>query len=291
MKALTLARGLRPAVRSSAWPGVGLAGCLILALYAPVVPGLVADWWTHAEYSHGFAIPFVSAYLAWGRRRALADAPIRGSLAGFAVLGMGAALYVLGAWAFEPFLMQVSLPVVLAGAIWGTFGAAVIRHLAFPLAFLVFMIPLPYPIFKSLALGLRYLDAEIAAAALRTLGVPVLQDGYLLHLPRITLEVADGCSGLFSIVTLLAIGTLYAHLMVRGVWRRLLVVLAIIPVAVAVNIGRIVLIAWISYVSGDWIFWVTFKTFTGLFNFLLSGALLIALGHAVTRLGRRRVAA
>ncbi|MEO5656311.1 MAG: exosortase/archaeosortase family protein [Nitrospiria bacterium] len=290
MKTLALPKGSRAEDRPGLWPGVALAGAVVaaFALYAPVIPGLVEDWWSHAEYSHGFAVPVVAAYLAWRRRHEAAAAPMDGSWAGLLLFLAGVGLYAVGAWAFEPFVMRVSLPIVLAGAVWFVGGSGFMKPLAFPLAYLVFMIPLPYPIFKTLALGLRYLDAEIAAAVLTRLQVPVLQDGYFLHLPRITLEVADGCSGLFSIVSLLAVGALYAHLTLNGFWRRLVILLAIIPVAVGVNILRIVIIAWVSHVSGDWIFMVTFKTFTGIFNFLLSGLVIVALGQWLSGLGRKR---
>lgn len=290
MKTVALPKDSQAEARPGLWPGIALAGAgaAALALYIPVLPGLVGDWWSHAEYSHGFAVPVVAAYLAWRSRHAAAAAPMEGSWAGLMMFLAGMALYAVGAWAFEPFVMRVSLPIALAGAVWFVGGSGFVKPLAFPLAYLVFMIPLPYPVFKTLALGLRYLDAEIAAAVLTRLHVPVLLDGYLLHLPRVTLEVADGCSGLFSIVSLLAVGALYAHLTLNGFWRRLVILLAIIPVAVGVNILRIVIIAWVSHMLGDWIFMVTFKTFTGIFNFLLSGLVIVALGHWLSGLGLQR---
>src|SRR6185503_12102078 len=147
--------------------------------------------------SHGFLVPVFSGYVIWTRRAQLAALTPRGSWAGgLPVLLLGLGLLVLGEVGAERFLAASSLVVVLAGLVLLHLGPAVGRRLTFPLAYLLFAIPIPSIVFYAIAFPLQQLAAANAAWTLDLLGVPVLLDGNVIHLSQITLGVTEACSGI-----------------------------------------------------------------------------------------------
>jgi exosortase len=143
---------------------------------------------------------------------------------------------VLGA---ELFLTRVSFVVVLSGAILFLAGRRQLRVLALPLAFLLLMIPLPAIIFNSIAFPLQLLASRAGAAALDLGGVPVLREGNMLILASTRLEVAEACSGIRSLVSLLTLSIVLGQLSLTRRWTRVLLAAAALPVAVIANAGRV----------------------------------------------------
>jgi len=237
------------------------------------------DWWSHEEYSHGFIIPLIAGYLLWRRRMELRDSLKSSSPLGFIVFSLGLVLYILGSIGEEEFVQRISLPVALLGIVYFLNGRKTAQLCLFPIAYLFFMIPVPYPFYKALSLKLRLLDSMVAASWSSFLGVPVYIEGYFLHLPHITLEVADACSGILSIFALMAIGIFYTYIFPTKVWKKVLMLVFLIPIAILSNVVRIVSIAVLIYYSGDWILHSTFHKFNGTFNFLLGLTALILISN------------
>lgn len=267
-----------------AWAWFALALALALGVYAPLVPGLVREWSEFPSLSHGFAIPLISAYLLWARRDRLRAAPIEPSPAGLPVLVLGLAALVIGLHGEESFLARISLPVTLLGLTLFVGGRHVAREAWLALAYLAFMIPVPYATLKLIMYRSRLLDAAVAAHALDWLGVPVLREGVMLYLPNITLEVADDCSSIPAIAALLALGVAYASLAARPWGLRLTLVLATIPLAIGANIVRIVTTAAAAYHIGPWTLRTSYHMFNGTVNFILTFLLVLALDALLARL-------
>ena len=196
----------------SPWVFLGVPGLLVLALYAPLFPGLVREWAEFPSLSHGFAIPLIAGYLIWSRRDRLTSTPIDPSLWGLPVLVLGLGGFVVGRAAEEVFIARFSLPVTLLGLVMLLAGPKVTKGLWFGIAYLAFMVPLPYVTLKMLTTRSRLLDAAVSTHLLGWLGVPVYRDGVLLHLPNVTLEVADDCSSIPAVAALLSLGVVYACL-------------------------------------------------------------------------------
>jgi exosortase len=251
-------------------------------LYYRVFLGLVNDWWSNSAYSHGVLIPFLSGYLIWQRRKELSDAHKQPSYIGFGIFLLGLISFIVGTVGGEEIIQRLSLPLSLLGLVFYLGGSQVVRLCLFPVAYLVMMIPLPFPIYRLASLRLRLFDSRVAEAVLPFLGVPVYREGYFLFLPNVVLEVADACSGVLSIVALMAIGVFYVH-QVRS-QRRLLLWLAIVPIAVAANAIRIVLVSAMSHHLGDWVLGTTFHRLTGTFNFLLGFLVLVMMHQALERI-------
>jgi exosortase len=169
----------------------------------------------------------------------MAVAP-RGSRLGLVVLVGGIGILFLGSIGSENFLMRSSLIVVLAGLVLFHLGARVLRIVFFPLAFLFFMVPLPGVVFYAVTFPLQRLAAEQAAWTLDLLGVPVLLDGNVIHLSQITLGVTEACSGIRSLISLLASAVAWAYLTLPLGFIALAFVLLAIPITIFANAARVV---------------------------------------------------
>ena len=265
------------------WIWVGLPMVAAIGLYAPIFPSLVWEWATFPNLSHGFAIPVIAGYLLWARRDRIQGAPIEPSAWGLPLLALGLGSLVVGVQGAEPFVARVSLLLTLLGLVVFLAGWTVARHTWAGIAYLLFMIPLPWATLKLITYRSRLLDAEVSAWALGWLWVPVYRDGVMLHLPNMTLEVADECSSIPAIAALLSLGVAYASLTSRPLAARLILILATLPLAIAANIVRITSVAAGVYYIGPWTLQTTYHMFNGTVNFLFTFFLLLALDSVMGR--------
>jgi len=235
---------------SRLWPGLtALVFLALLAgLYAGILRDLARQWWDDSNYTHGFLVPIFSALLIWHRRKQLTALPVEGSWVGLPVLLLGIGALLLGDLGSENFLMRSSLIVILVGLILFHLGRQVLRVLAFPLLFLFFMVPLPSTLFYAVAFPLQNLAARNAAWALDTLGVPVLLDGNIIHLTKQSLGVAEACSGIRSLISLLFVSVGWAVLTLPGFWAMAIFVAAVVPITILANAGRVV----VTGLIGQW---------------------------------------
>jgi len=208
-------------------------------MYWHVFAKLVHDWWTDDNYSHGFLIIPIALYLAWERRRAFADAPLRLSIFGLIVVIGSIAVLLAGILGAELFLTRISILGTVAGSVLFLFGWRRLRILAFPLAFLFLMIPLPAIIFNQIAFPLQLFASRVGELALTTVDIPVLREGNVLILANTSLEVAEACSGIRSLVSLLTLGIVFGYFADQRGWVRALIALSTIPIAVITNGARV----------------------------------------------------
>lgn len=225
--------------RPRVWQVALLAG-LLLWLYLPTLTHLVGQWWHDPNFSHGFFVPFFTAFVVWQERSALALLTPRPSWWGLPLLGFGLCILVLGQMGAELFLSRFSLLIVLAGLIVFFLGWKFFRALLFPWAFLVLMIPIPAIVFNQITFPLQLLASKIASTILSWLSVPVLREGNVIILPAMALEVADACSGIRSLMSLATLAVIYGYLMERSNLVRVLLAVAALPIAVAANSLRVV---------------------------------------------------
>ena len=215
-------------------------GALLAGIYWTILPIWFEDVWDAPEYSHAFFVPMFSAFVVWQRRRYIGTQVVRGSWLGLPVLLVGVAMLFLGEFAIESFLMRSSLLVIVSGLVLFHLGSAIFRELAFPLGFLLFMVPLPYVLLYAVAFPLQNLAAENAAWTLDLLGVPVLLDGNVMHLSRLTLGVTEACSGIRSLVSLVGLAVAWAYVALPGLWPMVGLALAAVPITIVANAARVV---------------------------------------------------
>ena len=277
----------RPVNSRLAWLALGVTVLGALVLYAPLVAGMAAEWSEFPSLSHGFAVPVISAYLLWRRRDSLAQLPIEGSILGLPLIVFALAMLVIGSLGGEPFVARLSLPLVLFGAVWFLMGGPVTRQAWVAIAYLAFMIPLPYLTLRALTYQSRLFDAGITAQALGWLGIPVLRDGVMLHLPNMTLEVADDCSSVPAIAALLALGAAYSQVQSRPTWIRALLTISAAPLGLLSNIIRLILTSISAYYFGPIALNNVIHKFNGTSVFLAAVLLLVLLDALLVRVRAR----
>ncbi|RMD99840.1 MAG: exosortase [Deltaproteobacteria bacterium] len=265
------------------WPLAAAIG--IVLLYLPLLPELVGDWWNDPNYSHGFLIPLVSGYLCWERRDTLRRLPLGSDRGGLLLLVGGLFLFLAGVVAAEEFTQRFSLIVVLAGVIRYNLGRAVFREVRFPLAYLAFMIPLPYLLYDQIAFPLKLFAARCATFSLHLLGIPVFREGNIIELAAMRLEVADACSGIRSLISLFALSVIYAYLSQPETWKRIVLVVATIPIAIVANGARVSGTGIIAEYAGIEAAEGFFHSFSGWLIFVVATLLLVGLGKLLASVG------
>ena len=217
-----------------------LIAALVLVVYSQVLVKLVVDWWQIPDVSHGFLVPPFAAYLVWVKRDTLRATKIEPAWGGIAVIVLALATLILGVYGAELFLSRVSLVMLLAGLTICFGGWRLLKELRFALLVLLLAIPVPAIIFNQLTLPLQMLASKLASALLPVFGVPVLREGNVIQLPMMSLEVAEACSGIRSLVSLFTLSIFYGYFLEKSVLRRVILALASIPIAIAANSIRIV---------------------------------------------------
>lgn len=223
------------------------------AMYVPTFVGLARSVWATDEQGHGPIILALSGWLIFSKRQALADAPARRlPQIGWPVLVLALALYTLGRsqsiWMFE-----VGSQVFLISALVLLFkGAPGLRVVWFPLFFLLFMVPLPEALVATVTAPLKSAVSAVAGQLLYQLGYPVGRSGVVLSVGPYQLLVADACAGLNSMFTLEALGMLYMNLMgYTSIRRNVALALALVPIAFAANVVRVIILVLVTYHFGD----------------------------------------
>ena len=207
----------------------------IAVLYGQVVLKLGHDWNADDSYSHGWLVPPIAAWLIWRQRDRLWLTPARPSLVGLLIVVASLVVFAAGSLAAELFTTRVSLIGVIAGTVVFVCGWRHLRIVAFPLAFLLFMIPLPALVFDRMTQSLQLVASGLGERLLRAADYAVLRDGNVLTLSSITLQVTDACSGIRSLMSLLTVSSLIAYFFEPTQIRRLLLTLTAVPLAIVLN--------------------------------------------------------
>jgi len=212
---------------------------LIAALFISVLADMAHDWWIVPALSQGMLLPPLALYIAWiERRRILAPPAVRDSR-GLLLTAFACITYILGRLSSEFFLMRFSFVILLAGLAWTFWGLGRLRRLALPLLLLASMVPLPVVLYNSIAVPLQLLASEGAAQIAQSMGVSVFRDGNVIQLAGITLGVAEACSGLNALSSLVVGSLLLGYLFCSHWAARTLLILASVPLAIGVNVLRV----------------------------------------------------
>jgi len=217
-----------------------IAALVVLAvsfwyLYQNVIAKLVNDWSVDDNYSHGFLIIPIALFFVWERRNKLKQAERMPSHMGLVVVIGSMAMLLAGILGSELFLTRVSIIGTIAGAVLFLCGWNHLRILMLPIAFLILMIPIPAIIFNQVAFPLQLLASRFGEMSLMACQVPVLREGNVINLANTSLEVAEACSGIRSLISLLTLGIVYGYFTDSRLWVRLVLTIGTIPIAIAAN--------------------------------------------------------
>ncbi len=252
-------------------------------LYRHVFVDLVSDWYHDDNYSHGFLIIPLALYLAWERRALFASAKPRPSNLGLVVVLGSLAMLFVGVLGVEFFTTRLSMLGIIAGALLFLYGWEHLRVLFFPIAFLLLMIPIPAIIFNQVAFPLQLLASRFGEWTLMLFQIPVLREGNVMNLANTSLEVAEACSGIRSLISLLTLGIVYGYFAESRLWMRFLLALATVPVAIAANAFRVAGTGMAAHYFGAEAAEGFFHSFSGWLVFLVAFSMLFVC-HRLLRL-------
>ncbi len=221
------------------WPQLLILGGLLLLLYGQICVKLVSDWHVLPDFSHGFLVPFFVLFILWEKRHVLLSTPRVPSWTGIFLVAAALFTLLMGVYGAELFFSRISLVLLLAGIVWTLYGVALLREIRFAFFVLCLGIPIPAVVFNQITFPLQLMASKAAGAILPLLGVPVLQQGNVIQLASMQLEVAEACSGIRSLLSLFAVAVLYGYLTEKTTRNRVILALASIPIAVLANMARI----------------------------------------------------
>jgi exosortase len=237
------------AVAKVDWLSIAWFGTLLVACYAPILYRMANQWATDDNMGHGFFVPFVAGYVVWQKREELAATPARTNWWGLVIVIFAGLLSVLATLGVELFTARLSFVVALLGTVLFLGGTRWVKLLSFPLALLLFMIPIPAIIYSSLTLRLQILASELGEILITAMGIPVLREGNTLKLPSQTLDIVDACSGIRSLLSLLFLALVYSFFTDKKVWMRWALLAATIPIAIGANGIRVAVTGLLSEID------------------------------------------
>ena len=266
-----------------------LLTAVVVGLYAPVLWRLVRQWIADPDYSHGLLVPLLSAYLIWQRRDKLAEVPRKPSFVGLLVVLFALGLLFLGSLGAELFLTRVSIIFTICGLIIYFSGWALLRAMAFPIAFLLFAIPIPVLIYNEIVFPLQFIASRFATSVLETLNLfPIMREGNVLIMPGMRLEVVEACSGIRSLMSLLALAAGYGYMVEKSIPVRWFLVLAMIPLAIISNGTRVMITALMTNYIGLQAAEGFMHEFSGWVIFVVATVLFLGL-HSLTVYIRKKL--
>lgn len=269
-----------PLVKPSAVVAVATAAWL----FYPVAERLARDWLNDDNYSHGILIVPLALFFVWERRERLARLTPRPTALGLLVVAGSLLTLIAGTLGAELFLTRISILGTLAGTILFTGGWAYLSALAFPLAFLLLMIPIPAIVFNQIAFPLQLFASQFGTAVMELCRVPVLREGNVIILADTTLEVAEACSGIRSLVSLLTLGIVYGYFTDTRPWMRTVIAVSTIPIAIVANGLRVAGTGVLAHYYGREAADGFFHTFSGWLVFVVAFVMLFVITRALLRL-------
>jgi exosortase A len=206
-----------------------------------------------SHYSHGFLIPLISGYLIWRKRDQLKNTVPSSSSFGLVLAGLALLIHIGSVWTHIFFTSGFSILLFFVGFSLYLFGIEWTKRISFPLGFLIFMFPLPMGAIAAFSFPLKLMVANLATSFLNLFGFPIFREGAVVHLARTTLTIDDPCSGIRSLISLLALGALIAYISKTSILRKLILFISAIPIAIFTNVLRVcALILAANWLGSQW---------------------------------------
>jgi len=255
------------------------------AVISPVAPAMVGTWLNHSDNSHALLVPLISMYFVWIKREELGRIEISGSAVGGLFLAGTLVVYLVSLVGGIAVFARLMIVFSLLGLLWSCMGRQVVRVLAFPLGFLVFMVPVPDSVLGMVSFPLQLLATKIAGGVIQFCSIPVYREGNMLYFVHTQLEVAEACSGIRSIMALTMLSVIFAHLSGNGWWRKALLIVSAIPIAMLANILRVSGTGILAHFFGNKVARGFLHEFSGLAVFVFGLVLLFLVFNLLNRIG------
>lgn len=246
-------------------------------IFYPVYPELFSTWMNHSNNSHGILVPIISAFLIWQKRKELSQEKIKSSAWGAVILIVSICLYIIAYAGAIAVVCRAMIVFSLIGLVLFNFGKRILNVIAFPLFYLIFMVPVPESIYTLVAFPLQLFATKISAFLINAFSIPVLREGNMLYFANTQLEVAEACSGLRSMTSYIMLSFLFAY-MIKKSWRnRIFIILSAVPLALFTNIVRVTGTGVLAHFYGDGVARSFLHEFSGLIVFALGFVMLFGI--------------
>jgi exosortase len=267
------------------WIQIAAVAALIFGLYMNVMVDLAAEWWNVEASSYGMLIPPLALYIAYLQRKVTFSVPARPDARGLSLVVLGCLILLVGQLAAEFYLTRISIVPILAGLTWTFWGLARTKTLAFSFVLLGTMVPLPGIVYNTMAAPLQLFASTVSANLAQAMGVSIFRDGNVIHLAGTSLGIAEACSGLNSLSSLVVAALLLGFLEDASILGHILLMVLSIPLGIAVNVIRVTGTAvladyHLAFALGF------YHIFSGWLVFLLGFSMLWMLGKLVFRATR-----
>lgn len=257
-----------------------LSGMFLLAYLVPL-KAMVTTWLTDGDYSYGFFIPLVSAYLVWDLRGRLRNVDVKNSWMVLPVLIVLVLISIYGLLGSSGNVSMPSVPLLIIAFTAFCFGLSVAYTMILPLGFLFFMVPIPAVLERTIGMYLKSISSRLGGEIIQAFNIPVHISGNIIDLGVTQLQVVDACNGLRYVFPLFALGIIYAFFFERVAWKRVICVLATIPIAILTNAVRIGMTGILTTYYGEGVAEGFMHSFSGWAMFWVAFAVLFLLGRVL----------
>jgi len=246
---------------------------LLMIAYIPMFRWMIDRWvLPESYYGHGMLIPLVSGYVLWQRKDALKEAKISSEFFGLIIVAGCLITHLLCALLKIYFVSGFSFVLAIFGLVLFFLGKDMAKKVIFPVFFLFAMIPLPLVLISNLTVKLKLIAAQIATLILNNIGFPAVRDGSIIAMPNSYIAVEAPCSGLRSLISLLTLGVVFAFAAKVSYLKKGVLLAASVPIAMATNVLRIIMLATVNDLYGEKIAMGFFHDFSGFFVFAFAFA-------------------
>jgi exosortase len=263
---------------------------LIAYIYYPTFAWMV-DRWSAGDsyYGHGFIVPFVSLYWIFRSREKIAACDKKSDFFGLFIFMSGFGLQLIASVLRIYFLSAFSLVILLFGVVYFLFGTQVVRIVWFPIAFLAVMVPLPLLLISEITMYMKMIVSQVATYLVNAIGIRAVQQGSYIYTPNAVCLVGDPCSGLRSFLAFLCLGLIFAYISKISFWKKVILVIAGLPLAIIFNVFRVFTMTVLGEIYGmEFVKTKTVHDGGGILVFVLALACFLILKHKLE--GARRAA-
>jgi len=262
-------------IKTVSWIKFLVYGALLVGIYYSAFTWMVTKDWAKEAYSYCWLIPPVVLYLIWIKREKLRYVLANPSWIGLIPIGLGLLFFCLGELSGEFFTLYISFWLIFVGLCWVHMGWLKLKTIGFPLLFMLTMFPLPNFINTKVMLQLRLISSKLGVAMIKLFGLPVYREGNIIDLGFAKLQIVNACSGLHSLISLLVLCLLLVYFFKAHFWKRLVLFVSAIPLAILTNSMRIAVTAILYKYFGAEVAQEFFHEFSGLAIFLICIPVLI----------------
>jgi exosortase D (VPLPA-CTERM-specific) len=270
------------------WLSIAVSFVCMIYSYWEILTPLYQTWSSNEDYSHSLLIPFISIYLIWDKRKQIKQTEFRTDFRFFPLVLIPFCIFVLGKLAADVNSIRISFFIMVFMSVWFLYGTKLLKTLFFPLVLLFLMIPLPGFVYSQVTFQLQLLSSKYSVELLHLLGVDVYREGNVIDMGFSQFQVVEACNGLRFILPLLTVCILFAFFKKLAFWKRAVLVLISIPIAIAANIIRIAGTGILAGQFGPEVAEGFFHSFSGWLVFMIGFAVVFCLYLLLKKLPEKR---